>query len=196
MKKITFLGVLIFCSAIAFGQPLAGVAKFLIPVTGLTYPDKLSNHTRNSFFASKTSSYLSQASDLSLAKAYAFFDNSDGRLFVGGTVEPGNKDAKVLPLYTLGVKANVKDGFSTLFDANSSASDMGISFKITLLGNGKIHSNTAGGLNTPHNVSLNQAHIRIGTDKGNIEITGVADVPGVGGISGVKDDEEVPVEQK
>lgn len=95
--------------------------------------------TLNSFFAIKTSTYLSEASDLSLSKAYAVLDNSDGRLFIGGTINKKQSTTEFARfLFTGGIKANVKDGFANLFSAKSFNNDIGLSLKATIFGRGSI----------------------------------------------------------
>lgn len=97
------------------------------------------NATLNSFFATKISTYLSEASDLSLAKSYAVLDNADGRLFVGGTFDKRQSTNERLRfLLTVGVKANVKDGFAGLTNPKGINNDIGLSFKLTLFGSGSI----------------------------------------------------------
>lgn len=95
--------------------------------------------TLNCFFATKSSTYLSEASDLSLSKAYAVLDNSDGRLFLGGTFYKKQSDTEFQRLlFTGGIKVNVKDGFANLFGANGINNDIGFSFKMTVFGRGSI----------------------------------------------------------
>ena len=101
-----------------------------------------SYRTLNSFFTTKTSTYLSQATDLSLSKAYAVLDNTDGRLFIGGTFNQKKKNSDFSRfLFTLGAKANVKDGFSKIFASNTFNNDIGLSLKTTLFGRGTIWFN-------------------------------------------------------
>lgn len=97
------------------------------------------NATLNAFFATKISTYLSEASDLSLAKSYAVLDNSDGRLFIGGTFDKRQStNDRLRFLLTAGIKANVKDGFASLFNQKGVNNDIGLSFKTTLFGSGSI----------------------------------------------------------
>ena len=106
---------------------------------GAGEPKLTSYRTLNSFFATKTTTYLSQATDLSLSKAYAVLDNTDGRLFVGGTFNQKKKNSDFSRfLFTLGAKANVKDGFSKIFTSNAFNNDIGLSLKVTLFGRGTI----------------------------------------------------------
>lgn len=98
-----------------------------------------SKATLNVFFANKVSTYLSEASDLSLSRSYAVLDNSDGRLFLGGTFN-AKKDNREFQrfLFTAGVKANVKDGFANLFGSGKINNDIGLSLKGTIFGRGII----------------------------------------------------------
>lgn len=93
----------------------------------------------NVFFAKEITSYLSSSSSLSLSRAYAFLDNTDGRLSIGGTfTNQSDKLDKLSHILQAGVKANIKEGFSTLFKEGDQQKDIGLAFKYTLLGNGTI----------------------------------------------------------
>lgn len=93
----------------------------------------------NAFFTNRVSNYMSTSSDINFAKGYALLDNSDGRLFIGGTWNPReNKAAKTRYLVTAGVKSNVKDQFASLYEGGKMQNDIGLSFKFTVIGNGCI----------------------------------------------------------
>lgn len=101
MKKACFYFVivkLLLLTNASYGQQFTTVKTINVEVSKDTLknllnlpPNKngikplVSAPTLNSFFATKISTYLSEASDLSLSKAYAVLDDSDGRLFLGGT---------------------------------------------------------------------------------------------------------------
>lgn len=108
-------------------------------LSGISNTSLTSGATLNTFFAAKVSAYLSEATDLSLSRAYAVLDNSDGRLFLGGTfnAKQSTNDFQRF-LFTAGVKANVKDGFANLFGSDGINRDIGISFKTTIFGRGTI----------------------------------------------------------
>lgn len=95
--------------------------------------------TLNKFFATKIGTYLSEASDLSLSKAYAVLDNADGKLFIGGTFNKNNSSAERTKfIFTAGVKANIKDGFAKILDEDGFNNDIGINLKFTFFGRGSI----------------------------------------------------------
>jgi len=99
-----------------------------------------SNATLNTFFAQKISTYLSATSDLSLRRTYAVWDNTDGRVLVGGTFLPYEASDGFAPaLLTAGIKANVKDKFVPLHNKNGINNDIGFCLKGTFLGNGRIY---------------------------------------------------------
>lgn len=77
-----------------------------------------------------TGKYLSDITDLSYSKAYAVLDNSDGKLFLGGTFNTQPNNNSNTYFVTLGLKANVKDGFSEYFENNKLNNDIGISTKL------------------------------------------------------------------
>lgn len=98
--------------------------------------------TLNAFFATKISTYLSEATDLSISKAYAVLDNSDGRLFIGGTFNKKKSTTEFSRiLITVGVKANIKDGFANLFNSDGINNDIGFNLKATIFGRGSIWFN-------------------------------------------------------
>lgn len=82
--------------------------------------------------------YLSDVSDLSFSKSYAVLDNSDGKLFIGGTFNISS-DKYFL---TLGAKSNIKDGFSNYFKDNKLNNDIGISSKFVLTFGGHLYHNS------------------------------------------------------
>lgn len=96
--------------------------------------DKLtSDETLDKFFTKKTSTYLSEASDLVLKKAYAVLDNSDDRIFLGGTFK-----ANDTTLITIGFKANISKGFSQIFSGDGFDNDLGVNFNVTRLFRGSL----------------------------------------------------------
>jgi len=74
-----------------------------------------------------SSNYLSGVSDLSLQKTYIVLDNSEDRLFIGGTLRLNNTGKYFL---TVGAKANTKDGFASFFNSNKLNNDIGVSAKL------------------------------------------------------------------
>jgi hypothetical protein len=157
MKKLKYYPLLlslIVCQITSKGQAVNGIQKTEVDENMFNEfdvkPDepKLTTYrTLNSFFATKTSTYLSQATDLSLSKAYAVLDNTDGRLFIGGTFNQKKKNSDTSRfLFTLGAKANVKDGFAKIFASNSFNNDIGLSLKVTLFGRGTIWFDEDAGL--------------------------------------------------
>lgn len=82
--------------------------------------------------------YLSDVSDLSFSKSYAVLDNSEGKLFLGGTFNISS-DKYFL---TLGAKSNIKDGFSNYFKDNRLNNDIGISSKLVITYGGKLYHNS------------------------------------------------------
>lgn len=151
MKKKFFTGLLLVCLALVnklYSQDIHTITlvnnevteNSLKPLlTGIGNTSLTSNATLNTFFATKISTYLSEATDLSLSKAYAVLDNSDGRLFLGGTfnAKQNTTDFQRL-LFTGGIKANIKDGFSNIFGIDGVNKDIGVSFKATIFGRGSI----------------------------------------------------------
>lgn len=108
-------------------------------LTGISNTALTSAPTLNSFFATKISTYLSEASDLSLSKSFAVLDNTDGRLFLGGTFNAKQSiDQFQRFLFTAGVKVNVKDGFASLVGSDGFNNDIGVSVKTTIFGRGII----------------------------------------------------------
>lgn len=99
----------------------------------ITHPSVL-----NYFFANKINSYLTSGSNLSLSKGFAFLDSKDNRLFIGGTIT-NRKDAKdkLSHIFQAGIKADVKDNFSSLFSSEIQ-NNIGINLKYTLIGRGTL----------------------------------------------------------
>jgi hypothetical protein len=83
--------------------------------------------------------YLSDVSDLSFSKSYAVLDNSDGKLFIGGTFNL-KSDRYFL---TVGAKSNIKDGFANYFKDNRLNNDMGISSKLIFTFRGRLYHDSA-----------------------------------------------------
>ncbi len=134
MRSTSFI-VAMFLSFATKAQDSA----FLKPVLNVAGDKITSNLTLNTFFQTKLSSYLSEVSDLSLSKAYAVLDNADGRLFIGGTIGLKRKETrKVRYIVSTGLKANIKNGFASLYGSDGINNDIGISGKFTFFGNGKI----------------------------------------------------------
>lgn len=77
-----------------------------------------------------SSIYLSDISDLSYSKAYVVLDNSEGKLFLGGTFNLNTKENTYF--LTIGAKANVKDGFSEYFKQSKINNDIGFSGKLII----------------------------------------------------------------
>lgn len=90
------------------------------------------------------SNYLSDVSDLSLSKSYAVLDNSEGKLFLGSTFNLGStfKGQENNSFVTVGVKSNVKEGFSNYFGENKLNNDIGISLKYIIKSGGTLYHNS------------------------------------------------------
>jgi hypothetical protein len=99
-----------------------------------------SDITLNALFSKKISSYLSNSSDLTLSQAFAILDNSEGRLFLGGTY---NKKPNYYTkhIFTAGIKADIADNISKLFDKDGLSKNLGLSFKWTMFFRGKMGFN-------------------------------------------------------
>jgi|GEM_PF-1748473 len=85
-----------------------------------------------------TTNYLSGVSDLSFEKTYIVLDNSEDKLFIGGTLKLSNTGKYFL---TIGAKANTKDGFANFFNSTKLNNDIGVSAKLVFrLKNGIYHN--------------------------------------------------------
>lgn len=118
------------------------IGSVLNPVTIVADTNLTSNATLNVFFSNKINTYLSEASDVSTSKAYAVLDNTDGRLFIGGSFNPKESITEFNRcLFTAGAKANVKDGFANIFGSKGINNDIGINLKLSVLGKGSLYYN-------------------------------------------------------
>jgi hypothetical protein len=93
-------------------QSLAGSKDFVLDISKVT--------------KTLSSRYLSGVNDLSLEKTYIVLDNSEDRLFIGGTLALTKSKKQLL---TIGAKANIKDGFASFFNSTKLNNDVGISAK-------------------------------------------------------------------
>jgi hypothetical protein len=85
-----------------------------------------------------SSNYLSGVSDLSFEKTYAVLDDSEDKLFIGGTLKLSGNGKYFL---TIGAKANTKDGFASFFNSTKLNNDIGVSAKLVFrLKNGIYHN--------------------------------------------------------
>lgn len=105
----------------------------------MTYP------ALNVLMANKANTYLAGIGDLSINKSYFIIDPADGRLFLGFNTaknpsETGKRNQSIL---TTGIKANVSDAFSTIYDGENRkfSGDIGASIKFTILGRGSLTFN-------------------------------------------------------
>lgn len=120
MKKVFFLLILFINSHYAKSQTPASIIAELIVLNNQVKNDNcinkkgliVTNKALNNFFANKIASYLSETGDLSLYKNYATLNSSDGVLNISSNVsaKPG-EDGRIKSLTTVGVKANIADGF-------------------------------------------------------------------------------------
>lgn len=105
-------------------QSLAKSEDFVLDISKVT--NKLSTN------------YLSGVSDLSFEKTYIVLDNSEDKLFIGGTLKLSNTGKYFL---TIGAKANTKDGFANFFNSTKLNNDIGVSAKLVFrLKNGIYHN--------------------------------------------------------
>jgi len=103
--------------------------------------DLTSQSTLHTFFSKKISSYLSEASDISLSKVYAVLDNTDGRLFLAANLfSKTDQERFKRHFLTAGVKFNIDEGFASIRNSDGFAKDIGASLKYTWLGKGIITS--------------------------------------------------------
>ncbi len=94
----------------------------------------------NLFFASTVSQYVTTSKDLTLQKISAVIDAKDKSLFIGGNFDFRANDLdKLTHLLTVGVKAKLKDDFSTLFKNGDKQNDIGVTLKYTNIRNGSIN---------------------------------------------------------
>lgn len=97
----------------------------------------------NRFFADKIGSYLAEEGDISLFKNYATLDASDGKLSINYNFAKGKSETgKIRSLSTVGVKANIEDGFASLFADRRFNDELGITLKQTFIGKGKVSFST------------------------------------------------------
>jgi hypothetical protein len=105
----------------------------------------MSNQGLNVFMARKVNSYLSGSGDLSLYKAYFIVDPTDGKLFVGYNFanDPSDGDKMTRFVHNVGFNANLADAFSTIYSGEDKklTNDLGLTYKVTLLGRGIINFN-------------------------------------------------------
>jgi hypothetical protein len=96
----------------------------------------------NVFMAKKVNTYLSGSSDLSLNRSYFILDPTDGRLFLGYNFskDPSKGEKRTKFVLTVGLKANVAEAFSTIYngDDKKMPGNIGASIKFTWLGRGII----------------------------------------------------------
>ncbi|HRH03905.1 MAG TPA: hypothetical protein PLN13_03310 [Bacteroidia bacterium] len=148
MKKktiITALQLIFGCTILKAQYTNSEVSRNLLSqfTSGLISTQLTSNTTLNNFFAIKTSTYLSEASDLSLSSAYAVLDNTDNKLFLGGTSYLGKHISNSRLLVTGGLKANIEDGFSSIIKSGAINKDIGFDLKLTIFGRGTIYFDQA-----------------------------------------------------
>jgi len=74
-----------------------------------------------------STNYLSGVNDLSFEKTYIVLDNSEDKLFIGGTLKLSDTGKYFL---TIGAKANTKDGFANFFNGTKLNNDIGVSAKL------------------------------------------------------------------
>lgn len=100
----------------------------------------------NILFTKEISNYLSESSNLNTRKAFAVLTEEDNRLFLGGSYtnpfKKRNPIDRLIGLNTIGIKADIKDKFATVFNSSDLNNDLGISYKYTYIGRGKITYST------------------------------------------------------
>lgn len=93
----------------------------------------------NVLFADEVGAYVNDSKDLSLQKTYFTISTADKTLFIGHTFDFRDKKIKKLShILTIGVKAALKDDFSTIFKNGEANDDIGFNFKYTYIGRGII----------------------------------------------------------
>lgn len=97
----------------------------------------ISNRAMNVFLADKTG-YLSERGDLSLYTNYVTLNTTLGELSVNHNFHTATgKDEPVRSFISVGVKANVADGFAATFQDRKFNKELGLMISYTLLGNAK-----------------------------------------------------------
>lgn len=91
------------------------------------------------FFANKVGSYLSDGGDLSLFNNYATISTADGKFSLNKNFGKPEKSGRVKNLWTIGLKANVKDAFATVFNGKKFSNEIGLLFKYTYIGSGTMY---------------------------------------------------------
>lgn len=92
----------------------------------------ITDRALNVLLANKIASYLSEGGNISLYKNYATLNTSDGRLSLNSNVHVGyGTDERIKSLTTVGVKANVADGFAAVFSDKKFENDLGLTFRRT-----------------------------------------------------------------
>lgn len=145
MYKI-FLSLMVFnlfCQLSSISQVSQNLNRTFFGSSYFQRPDTFSTsltsqEVLSSFLLKRVKTYLSQSTDLSPTRLYAVLDNTDKRLFIGGVLNKFNSANNPKWIATLGIKANIEDNFSLLFDDNGFSNDLGISFKLTRLFSGNI----------------------------------------------------------
>jgi hypothetical protein len=148
MKKNFFL-ILVLCFTIQVYSQNARVAAIYGKLQGINstivgtsctskYGLIVSDNGLNVFFADKIASYLSEEGDISLYKTYATLDASDGKLIINHNIHAGKSSTgRIKSLTTIGTKANIEDGFASIFSGEKFNSELGISFKQTWFAKGR-----------------------------------------------------------
>lgn len=102
-------------------------------------PIKINGAALNVLFNKQVSRYLTSSGDFTYSKVYAFLDNEDNRMFLGGTILSNpNENGYVWGVFQTGVKLNTKNGFANIRSNDGYASEIGLNFKGTLISKGKI----------------------------------------------------------
>ncbi|TMI94617.1 MAG: hypothetical protein E6H08_08385 [Bacteroidetes bacterium] len=147
MKKITTIFILNWILIVSFGQTVQSISDELKAINKeivekeciKKYGLIISPRGLNYFFADKIASYLSQDGDLSLYKTYATLDASDGKFTLNHNIGKGldPSTGRLRSLTTVGIKANIEDGFAAVFSDSKFNSELGISLKQTWFAKGK-----------------------------------------------------------
>jgi len=99
----------------------------------------VTNRALNLFFADKVSSYLSSTGDISLSKNYATLNTSNGILSLNHNfAEQLGTDHRIQSFFTIGVQADVVNGFAAIFSNKEFSNDIGLNVKWTLFGRGSV----------------------------------------------------------
>src|ERR1700730_970346 len=92
----------------------------------------ITNRALNVLFANKIAFYLAEGGDLSLYKNYATLNSSSGLLSINQNFGKGGPSENPMKsLTTVGVRANIADGFASIFSNQQFNNELGFTIKQT-----------------------------------------------------------------